>query len=1315
MLDLRRQDWHFGLDGGDGNMQRERFDATAPFIKRRVGALFTLCGLMGVIVLSAVMAETAWPEPTNGATSFITIQARHGDLEAIDQAGNCFQVKDGDDITFEGAGPEFVRVRGCASPENPSCVEVLTETGITVENATLFSSETWFRDITFTGTNKIVVAGKSSNSVGLFAAARSVPSEDSPEEGDVFSGKCEISHVSQNGDEGSLNYVTCIIKTGILKELSPITAYCADHSAAAPYSGQDFTYTFTITYANKKTGEVRGTFYATSVSGATDGTTTDAEGRLTGYQRISVTAEIERKYTGYMRLKKVSSVPAMTSSNPMYSLDGATYRIYEDKACTKKAGYDDLVTKEGSYVKSEAIDAGTYYVKELKAPKGFEASTKAYKVEIEPDETTDIGVEMNGKTVVPETPLRNPSKFVLGKIDGDSAEGWAQGDASLQGAQYKMEYYAGQYSNAQAAQASGAPSREWVFASDANGKINMCDESYLISGTLFKDDDGDVLFPLGTYVIYETKASPGYLVSDEKVHVQIKKDPDTGNAVFAGNPVKGTAISGAGNTYTSYTNVFVVKEPPVKGSLKLEKRDLETGERSPTGGATLENTQFKVTNRSRAQVMVAGHAYQPGDVCATFYTNKDGIAQLAERALPYGTYEVKETAASEGYLLTDGKARSFAIRSDEELVFYGKDDEEGASRKGDAFYNQVMREDLSLVKVRGGTSEHLSDIPFEVVSNTTGERHVIVTDENGETRTEASWNPHTRNTNANDDASEDAFDRYAGVWWGLNSNGTTAPVKDDLCALPYGDYVLKELPTSKNQEFELVEFGFSINRDGKTVNLGTIENNSPSESQEPAISTVASDATDGDKLAYASSACRLNDQVSYMNLNPGKNYTLHATLLDVQTLQAVPGAETRMEFAPSSSFGSVVVEMECDTLYVAGREVVFFEELLLDEEVVCEHKDANDAAQKVAITKPEVETYAQDSHDGDKNVVADSESSVRDEVRLKNLEPNVSYTLYGIVMDGDNNLPAAVNESGRRGSPSKDEIQSFWTGLLELLGAKESVSESGYSCDIAYNSKVDKAAIERYLQDNQKVAAAIDIVSKEFSANSDAMNTSLDYSVPSGELEGNYVIFDLLLNDDTVVAVHADTANSDQSFEITRPQIATTALDKTDQDHNILPSKEAEVVDTIEYSGLVSGAEYEISGTLMDKGSGKALYVNDKLVEASKTFTPNSESGTVDVAFTFDASGLKEGAELVAFEYLRKDGRAIAEHADIKDKKQTVKVSVLSSGNPTLSGVVPGGGIYYKTGHIPKESNLALFALLSVAAIGYLTWRVRQRRYRYVR
>ena len=71
---------------------------------------------------------------------------------------------------------------------------------------------------------------------------------------------------------------------------------CADHTAAAPYTGQECTYKYTITAVNKATGEVTGNLYCTSVNGATDGVTKDSSGRLIGYQRVSGTAVIHRSY-----------------------------------------------------------------------------------------------------------------------------------------------------------------------------------------------------------------------------------------------------------------------------------------------------------------------------------------------------------------------------------------------------------------------------------------------------------------------------------------------------------------------------------------------------------------------------------------------------------------------------------------------------------------------------------------------------------------------------------------------------------------------------------------------------------------------------------------------------------------------------------------------------------------------------------------------------------------------------------------------------------------------------------------------------------
>ena len=59
------------------------------------------------------------------------------------------------------------------------------------------------------------------------------------------------------------------------------------------------------------------------------------------------------------------------------SVDGssAVYTLYSDKACTKKAG---SITIGANGTGSTTLDEGTYYVKETKAPKGYELDPKVY-------------------------------------------------------------------------------------------------------------------------------------------------------------------------------------------------------------------------------------------------------------------------------------------------------------------------------------------------------------------------------------------------------------------------------------------------------------------------------------------------------------------------------------------------------------------------------------------------------------------------------------------------------------------------------------------------------------------------------------------------------------------------------------------------------------------------------------------------------------------------------------------------------------------------------------------------------------------------
>ena len=91
------------------------------------------------------------------------------------------------------------------------------------------------------------------------------------------------------------------------------------------------------------------------------------------------------------------------------------------------------------------------------------------------------------------------------------------------------------------------------------------------------------------------------------------------------------------------------------------------------------------------------------------------------------------------------------------------------------------------------------------------------------------------------------------------------------------------------------------------------------------------------------------------------------------------------------------------------------------------------------------------------------------------------------------------------------------------------------------------------------------------------------------------------------------------------------------------------------YSNLTPGKTYTVKGVLMDKSTGKKLLVDGKEVTAETEFTPDKAEGSVDLPFTFDASGLA-GKSVVAFETLYHEGVEVAVHADIDDDDQTVVI-----------------------------------------------------------
>ena len=629
---------------------------------------------------------------------------------------------------------------------------------------------------------------------------------------------------------------------------------------------------------------------------------------------------------------------------------------------------------------------------------------------------------------------------------------------------------------------------------------------------------------------------------------------------------------------------FTMADEVARGGVLIEKRDLESGLLTPLGGASLDGTMFEITNKSVNAVYVGGALYQPGEVCATIEV-VGGIAQTDARALPYGSYQMVESKPGEGYLHTDQTVRSFQIRSDGEVIEF---------RDGDAAYNQVARGDLQFVKVGEDNMHRFANVAFKLTSQTTGESHIVITDENGEVRTESSWNPHSQNTNGNDEIPDESlWDDHAGSWYGLTSEGWTVDVQDKLCALPYDTYTLEELPCEGNQGYDLVKVpNITISRNNTVIYLGTIDDQFEGV---PEIGTTAT--VDGEHVAEPAEEITLVDTVTYKNLKVGQTYKLSGILMDKATGEPLLVNEqqivSELEFTPTSPEGTVELTYTFDASTLAEKSVVVFEDLYQGENVVASHADINDEGQTVSFGQPEIGTTA--TIDGEKTTEPAEQITITDTVEYSGLTVGQEYTLRG-------------------------ELVFQATGEPVLSGEEPVTAQATF---VAPGSE-----------------GIIDI----------------PFTFDATGMEGqSVVVFETLFSGETTIAEHRDLEDAGQTITFTElPRIGTTAT--VDGQHTADPTGEITIVDVVEYANLIPGQRYTVSGILMDKGSGKPLLVDGAEITAETEFTAEESTGTVELTYTLDTSTMS-GTTIVVFETLYQDDVEIASHADINDENQTVTIN----------------------------------------------------------
>ena len=686
---------------------------------------------------------------------------------------------------------------------------------------------------------------------------------------------------------------------------------------------------------------------------------------------------------GNTKLQKTSTNANITDGNGIYSIAGATYGVYSDKDCTKQLA--TLTTDTSGNAEAVEVRATTVYIKELSAPAGFKIDKTVYSLSVEAGKTATLKVS--------DTPKVTDTLIELFKIDMETQKSNPQGNASLEGAEFTWNFYAGYYNKNNL---PVQPTRTWVTKTiaekDSDGAIHYITrlaDKYKVSGDSFYTQDGKNVLPLGTLTVEETKSPSGYLLAGAYMQADGSEEQIKGMYL--------TQITEDGDlAVLSGSNQYHVSDKVIRGGVKIQKRDLETGDTKAQGGANLKDTTFEIISLNDNTVLVEGKLYKKNEVVKTIYTDIEGIASTSAGLLPYGKFRLSEQKPPEGYLTEGAKKIDFEITENGKIV--------DLTDEAHSIYNQIKRGDIEGVKIGAGSHKRLADVPFRITSKTTGESHIVVTDDNGQFSTASNWASHKHNTNAGK-TSED------GVWFG------TSEPDDSKGALLYDTYIIEELRCESNKGFKLIPpFEIVISRNKVVVDLGTLTD---AYEKEITIHTTAT-SKDGEKTILAGKDVTIIDTVKLDGLIKGTKYQLKGwQMLKEENAELIINnkrVENDYTFVADAEAMKVEIAYTFNASALGGKSLVTFEELYdlsnPEEPVkVAEHKDIDDDGQTVLITERiiKIHTIATDK-DGKKEIEAGKDVTIVDTVKLEGLEVGTKYQLVGWQMLKDENAELIIND-----------------------------------------------------------------------------------------------------------------------------------------------------------------------------------------------------------------------------------------------------------------------------------------------------------------
>ncbi|MDI6678303.1 VaFE repeat-containing surface-anchored protein [Bacillus wiedmannii] len=737
-------------------------------------------------------------------------------------------------------------------------------------------------------------------------------------------------------------------------------------------------------------------------------------------EKLSSDLAVNWEAAGSLKIKKVGESGEV--------LAGAVFEVFN--ANNESVG--KITTGADGTAELNNLPIGTYTVKEIKAPTGYVLGDKPQTIEVKTGETGAVQIVNNKAKGNIEIKKLSDSGKVLPNVeftvfteDGKEVKkavtkenGIANVEALTFGKYYFLETKApnGYIGN----------KTKYPFEiKEHNKTMTFTVENTEVKGSvkLLKVDNEDISKKLEG-AVFELKDASGKVIGEYKTDKNGEinvKDLAYGKYSFV------EKTSPNGYVLVKEPIVFEIKEHGkiiellavnhlIKGDLEITKVDVADGNNK------LPNAEFTIYNEAGKEV-VKGK------------TDDKGIAKFEK--LPFGKYTYKETIAPNGYILNE-ETFSFEIKENGQIIKHIVKDEKIPAIKTTASDKKDGTKEMHTSK-----SVTIQD-KVEYKDLQVGKEYTL----KGKLMDKKANKPLV--VNGKEVTAETKFtpkEAAGSITLDFTFNATGLEEKEVV--------VFEELL----KDGKVVTTHADINDKGQTVKF-----------VKPSVKTTATNKADGGKEIHSKDSITIQDKVEYTNLVVGKEYTVKGKLMNkaINEPLLIDGKEVTAEtkFIAKEKNGFVTLDFTFVGAEQQGREVVVFEDLLHEGQVIATHADINDVGQTVRFVEPSIKTTATNKADGSKELDASKTVTIQDKVEYKDLIVGKEYVVKGKLMDKATKKPLLVDGK-------EVTVESKFT-------AKE--RNGSITLDFTFNASAlqgqEVVVFEELYQDNVLVAIHVDIEDK---------------------------------------------------------------------------------------------------------------------------------------------------------------------------------------------------------------------------------------------